>query len=125
ENLSYGGGVVQAQDRLFQMELFRRAAERRLAQLLGPDYPDDDTAWRQETETPEEIRSVFEHHVPADLQSDLADFADGVNSIVDDYNAHPDQAPVKFGALQDLPIEHWTPTDTYAVAVLQTKAFGE
>ena len=125
QNLSYGGGVAQAQDRLFQMELFRRAAEGRLSELLGPSYLDYDRSWRAETETPQETTNVFRRHVPARLQSELRAYVDGVNSVIDDYNGHPAQAPVEFGALQDLPIAHWSVTDTYALAVLETKSFGE
>src|SRR5207245_9095910 len=71
DNVAYGGGVAQAQDRMFQMELFRRAAEGRLSELLGPSYVDYDTSWRLETETPQEITRVFSRHVPARIQTEL------------------------------------------------------
>src|SRR5207237_9139181 len=37
-NLAYGAGVTEAEDRLFQMDVFRRAAEGRLSDLVGPSY---------------------------------------------------------------------------------------
>jgi len=35
-DLFFGQGVVAAQDRLFQMELWKRAGQGRLAEVLGP-----------------------------------------------------------------------------------------
>jgi len=40
-------GFVQAQDRLFQMDLWRRAAQGRLAQVLGPNFVDRDAMTRR------------------------------------------------------------------------------
>src|SRR5215212_11170095 len=38
----WGVGYAVAEDRLFQLELFRRATSGRLAEILGSDYLDDD-----------------------------------------------------------------------------------
>jgi len=38
DDLFFAQGFVQAQDRLWQMEMYRRAGEGRLAEILGPDY---------------------------------------------------------------------------------------
>jgi penicillin amidase len=42
EDLFFAQGYVHAQDRLWQMELIRRVAEGRLAEVLGPDLLDTD-----------------------------------------------------------------------------------
>lgn len=42
ESLLFAQGWVHAQDRLWQMELFRRVAEGRLAEVLGPDLVETD-----------------------------------------------------------------------------------
>src|SRR5687767_5958476 len=42
EDLFRAMGYVHAQDRLFQMEMFRRAADGRLAEILGKDVLDTD-----------------------------------------------------------------------------------
>ncbi|HEX7241807.1 MAG TPA: penicillin acylase family protein, partial [Longimicrobiaceae bacterium] len=42
EDLFRAMGYVHAQDRLFQMELFRRVADGRMAEMLGPDLVDTD-----------------------------------------------------------------------------------
>src|SRR5437867_3615436 len=38
EDLFYAQGFVMAQDRLWQLEMWRRAGEGKLAQVLGPDF---------------------------------------------------------------------------------------
>src|SRR6516165_3707644 len=40
-------GFVQAQDRLFQMDLWRRASQGRLAEILGANFGDRDTMTRR------------------------------------------------------------------------------
>src|SRR5690606_35051141 len=46
EDAYYAFGYVHAQDRLFQMEMLRRAASGRLAEVLGPDLVDVDKFFR-------------------------------------------------------------------------------
>src|SRR5262249_48396282 len=38
DDLFFAQGFVQAQDRLFQIDLWRRSTQGRLAEVLGPDY---------------------------------------------------------------------------------------
>src|SRR5690242_5129996 len=42
DDLFFAQGFVQAQDRLFQMDLWRRSAQGRLAEVLGPNFIDRD-----------------------------------------------------------------------------------
>ena len=42
EDLFFAQGFVHAQDRLWQMELFRRAAQGRLAEVMGEDLVETD-----------------------------------------------------------------------------------
>ena len=44
----WGVGYAVAQDRLFQLELFRRATSGRLAKILGQEYLDDDLVARRD-----------------------------------------------------------------------------
>ncbi|MEY4929488.1 MAG: hypothetical protein RI909_212, partial [Bacteroidota bacterium] len=46
EDAYYALGYVHAQDRLFQMEMIRRAAGGRLAEILGPDLLKTDKLFR-------------------------------------------------------------------------------
>ena len=47
EDLFFAQGVVQAQDRLFQMDLWRRAAQGRLSEILGPSFIERDGMTRR------------------------------------------------------------------------------
>src|SRR5436853_325779 len=46
-DLFFAQGFVQAQDRLFQMDLWRRSVQGRLSQVLGPNYIDRDAMTRR------------------------------------------------------------------------------
>src|SRR5436190_6687034 len=47
DDLFFAQGFVQAQDRLFQMDLWRRSVQGRLAQVLGPNFIDRDAMTRR------------------------------------------------------------------------------
>lgn len=47
DDLFFAQGFVQAQDRLFQMELWRRASEGRLAQVMGANFIERDAMTRR------------------------------------------------------------------------------
>jgi penicillin amidase len=46
-DLFFAQGFVQAQDRLFQMDLWRRSVQGRLAEVLGPNFVDRDAMTRR------------------------------------------------------------------------------
>src|SRR5260221_711040 len=46
-DLFFAQGFVQAQDRLFQMDLWRRSAQGRLAEVLGPNFAERDAMTRR------------------------------------------------------------------------------
>jgi penicillin amidase len=46
DDLFFAQGFVQAQDRLFQIDLWRRSTQGRLAEILGADYVDRDRLTR-------------------------------------------------------------------------------
>jgi acyl-homoserine lactone acylase PvdQ len=47
DDLFFAQGFVQAQDRLFQMDLWRRSSQGRLAEVLGPNFADRDAMTRR------------------------------------------------------------------------------
>ena len=47
DDLFFAQGFVQAQDRLFQMDLWRRAAQGRLSEVLGPNFIERDAMTRR------------------------------------------------------------------------------
>ncbi len=46
DDLFFGQGFVQAQDRLFQLDLWRRSAQGRLSEVLGPNFAERDATTR-------------------------------------------------------------------------------
>ena len=55
----WGAGYAVAQDRLFQLELFRRATSGRLAEILGDGYLDDDLIARRDYYTDAELDAMI------------------------------------------------------------------
>ena len=55
----YANGWAQAEDRLFQMDILRRAATGRLAERLGPDYLLMDEVARRDGFTRDERTRLF------------------------------------------------------------------
>src|SRR5947208_8870031 len=81
ERLAFGIGYAHAEDRLFQMEVFRRAGEGRLADLLGRDYLEMDVTMRRDVETDAERRAQIESMLTPPEQRSLQRYADGVNAV--------------------------------------------
>jgi penicillin amidase len=102
-------GYVHAQDRLWQMELFRRVADGRMAEVLGPRLVDTDRFLR----TLGMGRAAGENERTLDAESRrlIQAYADGVNEWIDH---HPGPLPPEFLALRFRP-EHWTVRNTLAI----------
>ena len=108
EDLFFAQGFVHAQDRLFQMELNRRTAQGRLAELFGALALDTDRT----------VRTFgFNRLAEADwgLLSDefremLSAYADGVNAFIGHSGK---KLPIEFVLLNHKP-EPWLPVDSLA-----------
>jgi penicillin amidase len=124
ERISYGVGYAQAEERLFQMEILRRAAEGRLSDLLGPDYVEMDVVTRRDTETAAEQRAALAT-LPSGQRRSLRRYADGINAVIARDSGDLSQMPAGFTLTQDLPIQPWTPRDTLAVITLEVKGVAE
>src|SRR5207302_3487000 len=81
ERLAYGIGYAQAEERLFQMEILRRAAEGRLSELLGLSYLEMDELTRRDSETGAERQAQVDALPPGQRQS-LQRYADGINTVI-------------------------------------------
>lgn len=112
----WGVGYAVAQDRLFQLDLFRRATSGRLAEILGSGYLDDDLIARRDYYTAPEVDQMLSR-LPQRLVDRTQAYADGVNAWIDHVNASPADMPGEFPALGDLPIEKWTVRDSARVGV--------
>lgn len=105
-------GVVHAQDRLWQMELSRRAGQGRLAEILGPDALDMDKLFRTYgfTSIVEKTLQELEPNLARLLES----YSAGVNFII---NSGKGRYPIEFDMLQFSP-EPWEPLHTLLIAKL-------
>lgn len=78
---AYANGYAQAEDRLFQMDLLRRAATGRLAERVGPDFLLMDQVVRRDAPTVEERARMFRRLRVRERQA-LEAYRDGVNAFI-------------------------------------------
>jgi penicillin G amidase len=110
QDLAQAQGYVMAQDRLWQMDLLRRAARGQLSEVLGPATLKIDkdfrvlnfsrAAARDYAMTAPEVRSVMDAH------------AKGVNLYI---QQHGDRLPIEFTLLHYKP-QPWQPSDSLVIA---------
>jgi penicillin amidase len=103
DDLFFAQGFVAAQDRLFQMELWRRAAEGRLAEVLGPQHVERDRIARL-LRYRGDLDAEYASYAP-DARSIVESFVRGVNAYIE---AVRDRPPVEFELAGFRP-EPWTP----------------
>jgi hypothetical protein len=103
-------GYAAAEDRSLQMELIRRKAAGRLAEVFGPDWVDADREARIAGHTAYAPRAFAK--LPERWQDALRAYAAGVNAWRE---ANPDAVARRFKPLGILP-EPWTPADCLLTA---------
>ena len=108
-DLFFAQGFVAAQDRLFQMELWKRAGQGRLAEILGPSAVQRDLSARRlryRGDMADEFRSYS-----ADTEEILQAFTAGINAYIADPQrpGHPG-LPLEFH-LAGFEPEPWKPED--------------
>jgi penicillin amidase len=106
DDLYRATGYVMAQDRLWQMDLIRRATSGRLAEIFGDKLVDADLLMRT-LRISEKSRRVLAASDPALVRS-LSAYADGVNQFIE---SHKDKLPLEFTILGYVP-EPWAPEHT-------------
>jgi penicillin G amidase len=107
DDLFFAQGYVQAQDRLWQMELWRRFNAGRLAEILGPDAFEHDRLMRLVAFQGPWDDEEFNSYHPEGRRIFTA-FVNGVNASID---ARRDNLPVEF-TLTGITPEPWTLADT-------------
>jgi penicillin amidase len=110
EDLFRAMGYVHAQDRLFQMEMFRRMADGRLSEIMGEPLLNTDKFLR----TVGMGRAAAENEARLDPahRRMLQAYADGVNAWMSN---HPGPLPPEFVALRFKP-EPWTVRNSLSIA---------
>lgn len=108
-DLFFAQGYVVAQDRLFQMELWKRSGQGRLAEVLGPQSVQRDIGARL-LRYRGDMDAEYRSYAP-DAREILAAFTAGINAWIDRVNADGERAlPLEF-ILAGFRPEHWRPED--------------
>jgi penicillin amidase len=110
-------GYVTAQDRLWQMDASRRAANGNLAEILGPSLVKNDKTQRvlQIQRTAQRVYS----HLPAAERAVLDDYARGVNLYIAQCE-RDNTLPPEFRLLAYRP-EPWTGVDSTSVGLMMVE----
>jgi len=105
DDLFFAQGFVQAQDRMFQLDLWRRAAQGRLSEVLGPNFAERDAMTRR-------------MQYLGDLDAEWASYGAGTRAMASAFvrglnawaAAARDRPPEEFGLAGWKP-ELWSPLD--------------
>ncbi|MBW3595388.1 MAG: penicillin acylase family protein, partial [Actinobacteria bacterium] len=134
---SFALGYVSAEDRLWEMDIFRHAARGTLTEFIGNDSDDTylrmDIATRREGYTEEEVQKMYDdldNKFPngKQVQEGLQAYTDGINQYINEAKIDPRKLPFEYTATQNTPPaypEEWKNTDTLFLVVLQLRVFGE
>ena len=109
EDMVEAQGYVMAQDRLWQMDLLRRAARGELSEIFGPTVLSIDKKFRTLG-----FGRVAEREAAAasgEPRAIAEAYARGVNRFIEQ---HQNQLPLEFSLLRYKP-QPWTPTDTFII----------
>ncbi|MEX2663651.1 MAG: penicillin acylase family protein [Vicinamibacterales bacterium] len=118
EDLYFAQGFVMAQDRLWQMEMWRRGAEGRLAEVLGPEAVARDRQARLlKYRGPVDDAELSVYH--PDARRIMTAYVAGVNAFIDKATA-AGALPVEF-VLTGIRPEPWT----IASLILRQNSFGD
>ena len=107
-DLFFAQGYVAAQDRLFQMELWKRNGQGRLAEVLGPSFVERDVAARL-LRYRGEMEKEYAAYGP-DAKDILTAFTDGINAYIAERKASQQGVPLEF-KLAGFDPEEWKPED--------------
>ena len=109
DDLYFAQGYVMAQDRLWQMDLLRRAAAGELSEILGASTVEIDRRFRvlglQQAAERDAAQASFDFRGPAEA------FARGVNRFIED---HCSSLPIEFRLLRYRPTP-WRVADTLLI----------
>ena len=121
-DLFFGYGYAMGQDRLWQLDYFRRQAHGRLSEIMGPELRTRATGDGITTLQRDTIARTIGFHriarsnlkrLPAETLKRLQAFSDGINAAK---VACGDRLPIEFSLLGYEP-EKWTPLDSIAIWV--------
>ena len=117
DDLLEAQGYVTAQDRLWQMDLYRRNANGNLAEIMGPPLLEHDKIQRV-LQIRIAAQRIFSHLSAADRQR-LDDYARGVNLYIQQCE-RSHSLPVEFKLLMYRP-QPWTGVDSVSVGMMEVQ----
>lgn len=119
EDLAEAQGYVVAQDRLWQMDLLRRAARGQLSEVLGPVTLQTDKDFRvlNFSRAAESDMALMSPEVRTILEA----YARGVNRFIEQHSA---SLPIEFTLLHYKP-QPWQPTDTLMIACYMYRTLAD
>ena len=113
-DLFFAQGYVTAQDRLWQMDMSRRAAGGELTEILSPSLFGQGVLQLDKRQRVLGLRAVANQAAAAltgDEKTYFEAYAHGVNAYID---SHKDSLPPEFRLLRYQP-RPWTPTDSFVI----------
>ncbi|WP_037313503.1 penicillin acylase family protein [Ruegeria halocynthiae] len=123
EDVMFGAGYVQAQDRMFQFEMIRRAGAGELSAILGEDLLEADVFARQTSYTDAQLQQVLDDMTP-EHRGYLNAMLDGINTYVDQMQAEPGKyLPFEFNFLS-VPVRHFTEADFIQALSVTGRLYG-
>lgn len=118
-DLYFAQGYETARDRLWQMDLMRRLAVGRVAELFGKPALEQDRRWR--TLGFEQIVKKTAANMKPQMKLALESYADGVNAYIATLNK--ENTPAEFALLKYMP-EKWTPADTLLIGKIMADSLS-
>ena len=119
-DLYFAQGYVTAQDRLWQMDLYRRVAGGRTAEIFGSSRLDEDKRWRR-FGFANVVEETYKNYLTPELRAVLDNYTRGVNAYISTLNK--DSLPPEFRILQYQP-EEWKPTDSMLIGKILSDALS-
>lgn len=133
-DIMYGIGLASAWDRLFAMDLARRAGRGRLSEFVGNDpfiLSQDEGIYAFAGYDDEDLQQQYDDLIASSgglgkrADSDIQNFVAGINAFITWVNQNPfARAPVEYIGLERTPVEPFKKIDILAVAVLLEYLFG-
>jgi penicillin amidase len=120
----YGIGYAMANDRLFQMDVFRHVGHGTLSELIGPAGLAMDEEVRRVTEGPAALQKEF-NRLPAPDRLRGRQFVAGINAYIDQVQGDVSRMPAEYTLLNQQPIRHFTLGDVLAFGEYAGRFFGE
>jgi acyl-homoserine lactone acylase PvdQ len=133
DDVMFGAGYANAEDRLFLMDILRHTGRAQLSSFVGGSPSNramDASQWQFAPYTDADLQSQIDAapelygQAGQKLVDDLQSYTDGINAYITAALADPTKLPAEYAALGKLP-QPWQLTDSVAEASLIGGIFGK